>query len=964
MSAHQPQNSESSAPQPLEPASLNDAGLDAEKLAEQVDFYELEQIFDKLYAYRQDKNTFFHREIAFHNIERTTEISVEQVRSLYSIYCSYKKRTRLNQLWRVWHRLSQTFSGYTVKLVGGITVVAAVLGFLFQVNQFRDQFLRSNDLRAAENELEREKSIAAAWQTLDEYSGRAANFGRLGALERLAAEDVSLDGIDVAGANLNRLNLSVTYLAEIRSERDPEADQPFWANLFQQAKDNLSRADNNVGDLELCASLERADFRGAQLQRSNLACAVLYDSDFGPYLRSSNGGAIAKESSVTASAEGDSNSDGQASIACLRKKDQEQRLGESADLTHAILAGTDFTNARLDYAVLTKANFTAANLTGVTLECAEVEAVNFSDVEERTSAQDLANRLLGIYPAEEPGQPDLKRNPARNWKAAFYTSILRSQEGLCGAVNLMVPDYRKGETANKSADAPIAPIRLSRGTNRETILAVLAAYFERRKEEQKKANDANNIAYPIDLSCYSFVEFVDNHQDVFHELDLTGIDFNRSDLDDLSLKGKTITDVDFSGARLQRTDLSETILQNVDLAGAILSGANLRGATLARVTLVGANLRHVNLTGIDREMLNRNVLTLIAADPLSEPALINWRYALYDAEIRANEQLCGQVFFVMQETTNPASPVLDLNRNDLTTALSRYFESVVSDSPNLSCYSFKEQIGTDYFSNRTLLGVDFQRSNLKALDFSQSNLRDSNFFEADLSDANLSQANLQGVNLQDAVLTRSNLSQANLTGATLQGANLYYADLSGIPKDQIDLGALSRAKNKNSAVYSSEVRNVDGFCGDVRFLVKGAKDGRDMILGHAPGGDVTATAFQDFLQRLRQADLTDLSCLSFAEFGKTDSSLYFSGADFSGLKLSRSNFNQIDFGTANLTDANLYLADLQGADLSRVQGLEAGQLANACNVDQAILDPELQTELDQELEDRRAGGESLPCGSA
>ena len=196
---------------------------------------------------------------------------------------------------------------------------------------------------------------------------------------------------------------------------------------------------------------------------------------------------------------------------------------------------------------------------------------------------------------------------------------------------------------------------------------------------------------------------------------------------------------------------------------------------------------------------------------------------------------------------------------------------------------------------------------LNSVKLAKADLRRANLEKTDLREADLFQANLSGASLKKANLLLARLHQAKLTQADLKGAILTEADLSDADLSDANL---SQA---------------------------------DLRLASLKGAILTG------------ADLSDAN-LSDAKLSQAD--LRF--ADLKGAILTRANLNQADLGKAILTEtdlkgARLDGANLYGADLRGAKAIDADRLCEAKTLLNAILDPELEKQIEEKCNERISG---------
>ena len=202
-----------------------------------------------------------------------------------------------------------------------------------------------------------------------------------------------------------------------------------------------------------------------------------------------------------------------------------------------------------------------------------------------------------------------------------------------------------------------------------------------------------------------------------------------------------------------------------------------------------------------------------------------------------------------------------------------------------------------------LQGAFLSEADLRGADLGQSNLRYALMDQARLYHANLDRSHLDGADLRRADLHESNLSYCSFTNAILadarlDGANLYTSNLN--------FATLTRANIQKADLRNASLSNAHMDHADLR----GAYLWSSRLLGADLGG-----------AQLGNAIFIDAN-LEGANLG---------GAQFSGTVL---------------TGANLKGASLEGADLRGASGLTAGQVCSAKSRRGALLNDDLQMQVD------------------
>lgn len=710
-------------------ASSNDKGD-----SDTADFYELEQIFDRLYNVKPENKSYFHEEIAFHYIEREYEVPIDKVRNLYRIYCSYRDQQTSQSLKKVassvsgiYHRSSQRAWTVVSRIAATTAIFGTIIGFLFTLQQFNNQFVRNNELQKQQNEIERENTIKDAWKALADNLGKEANYGRSGALELLASEGISLDGTNVSKANLNLLDLSPENLADLRNQK--QVENTFFGYFKKVGRrfgieiNNDKESEENE-DLPLYASLERTKFQGTQLQSSSLRGAGLIGADFSQV---EDG---AQQTLVNAG---------------------------RTDFTNADLSWANLANAKLNGAILTFANLSNTDLSGTSFDGANIAHANLKGFEERTV--DLDNFLESI-------------RKITNWQTAVYSPTVRMQNSLCGQIFLSVLKLEES-SENSSSSKP---------EKTERVLGHLPGnHFN--EEDLKNFIKDYKTGFKFDMRCYSFAEFPKNN--LLRRIPLSEITFEKSKLGKIDLSGLKFHKIDFSNSDLVSSDLKNGTFDKVNLNGANLTRADLSGSIFLDVNFGNANVHYAVFSGIKGppQVMDKFFLDLVGKYPYRETK--SWKYAVYDPTQRKREELCGKVFFLLQvpeesssdELKSPETagkprlsvlgykPVEHFNLNQFNTYLASLRAKNLGEL-DLSCLSFEKFGGTEFFADKDLHNSNLEDANFTRVNFGNSDLRNSSLEGTNFLYSNFSEIELQKIDL--AELTKSKNFQFSIYNKTLR----------------------------------------------------------------------------------------------------------------------------------------------------------------------------------------------------
>ncbi len=314
-------------------------------------------------------------------------------------------------------------------LITSITIVISAITFLpNQQKQERNQIQKNN--------IERERAHYEAWNIINSNKVQASS-GRITALQNLAKDRVSLNGlevpraflfsIDLGGAELYRANFEGADLYRSDFSSKPQQSNPkkcgWWIlNRFADCKSEEELQPRQT-------ELERAIFRGTTLyevkfntpELSKELGVNLYRADFSPF--------------------------------SLKYKNTKQNLIETEcfmnepiiQCTRAINA--EFLGANLRHADFTKASLKGANFSDADLECASFRGAIFNKKQEKNKdinkpieptkfndanlkGADL--RDLAISTDRDPNRGVLPEQikEANNWQTAKYSEPLLTELGL------------------------------------------------------------------------------------------------------------------------------------------------------------------------------------------------------------------------------------------------------------------------------------------------------------------------------------------------------------------------------------------------------------------------------------------------------------------------------------------------------------------------------------------------------
>jgi len=260
-----------------------------------------------------------------------------------------------------------------LEYAGRLTVLIAVI---FYIKGCPERQMQSTNLRMQVENLrqqlanEQKAKHYQAWQVINMAQGKPGSGGRKDALEDLHKDRVSLFGVDISKAFLEKLNLEKGDL--------PRAN--FYGTWLWEA--NFSEA-----------NLHDANFAGAFIEDSNLAQAYLADANFTTAkLHNVNlAGTRLHRANLTGAILGGANLTGayltDANLAGARLTDANlvgANLGGAnlvgTKLHRANLAGTRLHRANFTGAILWDANLAGASLSGANLTRAELHKADLTDI--------------------------------------------------------------------------------------------------------------------------------------------------------------------------------------------------------------------------------------------------------------------------------------------------------------------------------------------------------------------------------------------------------------------------------------------------------------------------------------------------------------------------------------------------------------------------------------------------------
>jgi uncharacterized protein YjbI with pentapeptide repeats/ABC-type sugar transport system substrate-binding protein len=273
------------------------------------------------------------RRVALRREAKRLDLEVEHYSTLFDLY--NRRQASRWFLERYAEKLVDWFESLSffslLEYVGRLAIVMAILSFFLDLPERNKQ------------------QEYATWRAVESASGKVYSRARIGALERLNEDCVSLEGLNARGAYLRNLHLDRCYGVPGGSLLGRWAP---W--LFQRQGAVLLGADLAGAYLENArlpaADLRRVVFAGAYLSSADLAAARLEEADLG--------GADLFRADLRGA---------RLSGADLRNADLSNANLQGADLTKARLqgarlVGADLRGARLRYAQLQRANLSRSDL--------------------------------------------------------------------------------------------------------------------------------------------------------------------------------------------------------------------------------------------------------------------------------------------------------------------------------------------------------------------------------------------------------------------------------------------------------------------------------------------------------------------------------------------------------------------------------------------------------------------------
>ncbi|MFG6102103.1 pentapeptide repeat-containing protein [Leptothoe sp. EHU-05/26/07-4] len=931
----------------LELKSRNEGLSDSSKLITGETIDELQDLYNNKKLFSQ--NWLIKKETAFQFINKEFDIPKDEIRKSYHKFMVAQRIRHTPQRIDftkplIWLRASGIWfvnlSGRWVVLFGGVASLITASSFIWE-------WSASNQLRREEILQAREQSIQAALQSIDTAGVGDRSLQIKSAIELLAAEGRSLDGITINQKNLTLLNLSPNNLEKIKKSLTARGQWAWFTDFFKGNNAKNRTADtkdinaepepncvqrsqqegwsNSIRDGITCVSMARSSFRGSKLQSSRFDHAHLLQADFSDSselenetgLEENNASAqvvkLSDDTTSNGSAQATTTSDNQVSspsnesvpdsqevdsnaISEIAAPDSEEGLKPDEKKSSGQHQGTDVAyKTRTD---LTNVSFYNADLTNVTFENAILEFVNFRWAtfggfgdginENMFNGADLIGadfRSAKISGDNKVFIEELRK--AKNWKSAIYDPELRTYKSTSEGNRFLCGEIKFSVFSTESPPKFLGhfPSQMTKGKFIDHI--------------KNLASNGDDEIKQIPLDCFDFQSFRDS-------------DFLSNELE---------------------------LFINANFTDSTLNKVNFSGTNLSNASLKNANLTHTNLTGITPEMID--VKELVKTK--------NERLAAYSKELRGefckgdNSVLSsiGEPYFLIHDGNSSSQVLGHLPKGGNPNGEGKgHFDEIQfkkyigelrgSGSLDFSCYSFKNFSNVDFFEGEDLQRADFGRSHLVLLSLEETNLSEANF-----SHSKLARVSFKG----------SNLSNVNWTEADLQ-----YADLTEVSSDELNLEDLiSETSNWKVALFSQSMRRQEELCRKVQFLIKQRPNDRRSIRSYdakkqASGNEdevISKTEVAAYLNNLREYETIDLSCYDLTVFQNTKffEGENFSGADFSNSILTRVSLANSDLSDAQLAEANLYYTNFSGIPSANI---DVEQILAATNNSVAIYSDELR----------------------
>jgi uncharacterized protein YjbI with pentapeptide repeats len=923
--------------------------------------------FKKLHSFDHEQRT-----IALFELAKELNIPKEEIQVLYDKYSLLEKYSkRLEKRPRLKHLFQGYIENWHHGIIGRLSKVALIIGLPITILQLYDavqKYSLSNQLKQEENQLAKKAAIQDAWQALKlSQEERQAGFGRAEALQLLATEGIPLDGVNLDGVNLNLLDLSPSQLQAnqldlnvsepsqnqsaawnpfdpVRSQSDSDIDEQCRdrfpgraAELYREQK-----TPKNVNNLPSCVHMQRAQFRGAQLQASNLSHANLIQADFGPY---------PKPTSVLP-------------------------LEGRTNLTNARLIKADLRNANFAKAVLTKADLTGAWFSWTTMGDADIpeQASAAPDLADSSESEDPIPEAVDQADTTAPDigtdtEPVASGNPSP--EAATIEQSLE-EAAASEAIAAMASDEDSREPEDTIIDSAASPSPPKQDGSLLEATASNTTETEPSRPDGAETDSGTNLA-GAELGYANLTDItIEGDQDTFFERltsDEKGVGANNWQFviysDNLrrhpALCGKVVflvrepqaDDADAIGHKpaltgeagtygifrkqefkdyfkelRETTNLPENLLRLecfsfVNFKGPI--GKELFYRELAHnIVFKGSAFNDLDLSNPEYEACQHSFtedqipfITYLTFSAIMGDKPLDYRISKTQFEnaslIRSN--LCGVTLQDVKFTAGSDISGLDLSASTLANL-------VMSDIEGYNSRSTEYAVN---FEAATLNNSTIQRAQFETTNFSHAKLQNIKIIDALLNNSIFEAAHINKSRFDSEPNGNNSLLESNFRSSKIEETDFWKSDLGkSVFIDAILHKVDFRESTLNDANFSAaslnEVTLVDVPLDNVAFENSAIQG---LTIFNAKGADGRVN--------FRNADITSLKIygsdtaigLDFENATIHDSEFYYTvkslgGSNFQKADLSRVSFAQASLVNANFSNTTLNKVDFSGSGLQRV----------------------------------------------
>lgn len=896
---------------------------------------EIETVFTKIAKDELPK------EVTLHFMSEESKIPYENLQELYDGFL-IKSNSLDGPIRKIRKRFhdSKKVRRSVISTASQITIIIGVFAGLIPLFQFVDQYSK-------QNKIARKESIQAAWKALDlDDESRQAGFGRAEALQLLAAEGIPLDGIQLNGINLNLLDLSPSNIESSSFENthllSPKAISSFLRSIFissnsrleskdldEKCENRFADRDSETGDrstparsLPICVHLQRAKFRGSQLQATNFSHSNLIQADFRPYPAST----------------------------------ETLPLGGRTNLTHATLVKADLRNANFSRAILTKANLTGARFFWP--DASDQESV-VSDASEPGSMPESA-----VEEATESREPEPSLSPpiAENEESVDETVVTTAEETNTSLAEM--PTAMNADSRNNNAQ--LGQPELKQNGTDQSNEASSSGITEVQNEEAIEPSSGTKL----DGAEISYV----NLTDIIIEGDKQGF------LDALVSAENEVGSWQFAiySDKLRRSPqlcgnvmflIRESAEPDAEVIGHIPSTASSDNKAYGEFTRQEfeahiQDIKKSTLTGPDDNLLLECYSFVNFANPVGRE--------LFYKEMGRNVLFKGSTFNDLD-----LSSIKNCVGNESNTGLSFTLESVSFQSSKFFstkfCGVYLKDVG---FTQSDLSGINFSyailedvrmlnvkayetekliRSNLKNVTFEEADFGSSDFTRSQLNDvvilnSDFGEVSFFGVGFTDVVfqgepekmpgiplnLYGANFQKAKFKDTAFRNAYLSRADFRGATFEdntKFESSDLTTSKFEGSVIQNLKIRDVD--LTDASFSRARL---RNIFLTNVrlenasfEGAEIETIRFLGQVLgpfKFHQARITDAVFTGGVEG--------LGGADFSETQLKDVDFRNASLVKTDFGESTMFQVDFRGADLRRAN-FSGAQLNRVKLNDQTLL---------------------------